>query len=162
MSATFVVVPEWQGSGSSRAMRLIDGAEAIRGDLPSAATRIVEVPAGAGESLETGVHRFSSISTIAEAASGVLAEVPDVAVVIGGDCGVEFAAIRHAVQRSTGPVAVVWFDAHADLNTPRFLALGRLPRDGAPYAAGRGACRARSRADPRSGAGGARGHPSAR
>lgn len=118
MPATFVVVPQWQGSGSSRAMRLIDGAEAIRGDLPSTATRVVEVPAGAGESLETGVHRFSSVSTVAEAAAVVLGEVPDVPVVIGGDCGVEFAAVRHAVQRSAGPVAVVWFDAHADLNTP--------------------------------------------
>jgi len=116
--ATFVVVPEWQGSGSSRAMRLIDGAEAIRGDLPSTATRQVEVPAGAGESLETGVHRFSSVTAVADAAAAVLGEVTGLPVVIGGDCGVEFAAIRHAVQRSTGPVAVVWFDAHADLNTP--------------------------------------------
>ena len=41
MAATFVVVPQWQGSGSSRAMRLVDGAEAIRGDLPSASTRSV-------------------------------------------------------------------------------------------------------------------------
>ncbi|MCS5733998.1 arginase family protein [Herbiconiux daphne] len=118
MPATFVVVPQWQGSGSSRAMRLIDGADAIRGDLPSSATRLVEVPAGAGESLETGVHRFSSLTVVAEAVDQALADVTDVPIVIGGDCGVEFAAIRAAVRRSAGPVAVVWFDAHADLNTP--------------------------------------------
>ncbi len=99
-------------------MRLIDGAEAIRGDLPASVTRVVEVPTGAGESLETGVHRFSSVSAIAEAAELALDDVSDVPVVIGGDCGVEFAGIRRAVRRSTGPVAVVWFDAHADLNTP--------------------------------------------
>ena len=29
MAATFVVVPQWQGSGSARAMRLVDGADAI-------------------------------------------------------------------------------------------------------------------------------------
>ena len=118
MSATFVVVPEWQGSGSSRAMRLIDGADAIRGDLPRASTVVVEVPAGAGESLETGVQRYSSITVVAEALTAALNEVTDLPVVIGGDCGVEFAAVRHAVARSARPVALVWFDAHPDLNTP--------------------------------------------
>ncbi|MDO9395338.1 MAG: arginase family protein [Herbiconiux sp.] len=121
MSAVFVVVPEWQGSGSSRAMRLIDGADAVRGDLPASATRTVEVPAGAGEALETGVHRYSSITVVADALGAELAEAVvdgSVPIVIGGDCGVEFAAVRHAVQGSAEPVALVWFDAHPDLNTP--------------------------------------------
>ncbi|WP_290801200.1 arginase family protein [Herbiconiux sp.] len=122
MSASFVVVPQWQGSGSTRAMRLIDGAEAIRGDLPSASTRVVEMPTGAGESLDTGVHRFSSISTAAEAIGLALAETPGTPIVIGGDCGVEFASIRHAAAAASsageGGLAVVWFDAHGDLNTP--------------------------------------------
>ncbi|WP_371741754.1 arginase family protein [Herbiconiux sp. VKM Ac-2851] len=123
MSATFVVVPSWQGSGSSRAMRLIDGAEAVRGDLPAAATRVVEVPQGAGESLDTGVHRFSSIAAIAQATEAVLADAPGTPILVGGDCGVEFAGIRHAAsvaRRSPDArLAVVWFDAHADLNTPQ-------------------------------------------
>ena len=120
MSATFVVVPQWQGSSSSRAMRLIDGAEAIRGDLPSAATRTVEIPAGAGESLETGILRFSSISAVAEALDAALDDtVPGTTpVVVGGDCGVEFAAVRHAVAARSEPVAVVWFDAHPDIHSP--------------------------------------------
>ncbi|WP_291051494.1 arginase family protein [Herbiconiux sp.] len=129
MAARFVVVPAWQGSGSSRAMRLIDGAEAIRGDLPAAATTVVEIPAGAGESLETGVHRFSSIAVIVEATDAALREVSagiggsvdgpsgNVPIVIGGDCGVEFAAVRHALA-SAPQTALVWFDAHGDLNTP--------------------------------------------
>ncbi|RIJ25759.1 arginase family protein, partial [Clavibacter michiganensis subsp. insidiosus] len=58
MPASFVVVPQWQGSGSSRAMRLADGAEAIRGDLPASATHVVDVPVEAGESLGTGVLRY--------------------------------------------------------------------------------------------------------
>lgn len=124
VSATFVVVPSWQGSGSSRAMRLIDGAEAVRGDLPAAATRVVEVPQGAGESLDTGVHRFSSIAAITQATEAVLAEAPGTPILIGGDCGVEFAGIRHAAATAArrspdARLAVVWFDAHADLNTPQ-------------------------------------------
>ncbi|MFB2555827.1 arginase family protein [Herbiconiux liangxiaofengii] len=121
MSATFVVVPAWQGSGSSRAMRLIDGAEAVRGDLPAAATRVVEVPAGAGDSLDTGVHRFTSVLTVAEATEAVLADVTGIPVIIGGDCGVDFAGVRHAASRpgraAGARLGVVWFDAHADLNT---------------------------------------------
>ena len=35
MAARFLVVPQWQGSGSDRAMRLVEGAEAILADLPT-------------------------------------------------------------------------------------------------------------------------------
>lgn len=123
MPARFLVVPQWQGSGSSRAMRLADGAEAIRGDLPSGATTAVTVPLGAGDSVGTGVHRYSSIATVRERLADVLAGVPeeDLAVVIGGDCGVELAAVEHAARSAAARGArlgVVWFDAHPDLNTP--------------------------------------------
>jgi arginase len=118
VSATFVVVPQWQGSGSSRAMRLIDGAQAIRGDLPSSATVDVEVPPGAGESLDSGVDRITSLVSVAERLEQALEGVPGLPVVVGGDCGVELAAVRHAVRRSDEPVALVWFDAHADANSP--------------------------------------------
>jgi arginase len=39
-------------------------------------------------------------------------------ITIGGDCGVEFAAIGHAVRSAPGPVALVWLDAHPDAHTP--------------------------------------------
>ncbi len=114
MTATFVVVPQWQGSGSTRAMRLVDGAEAIRGDLPSALTRVVEIPLEAGDAQGTGVHRLSSIVIVRDRMREVLATVTGPAVVVGGDCGVELAAVEHVAEDA----AVVWFDAHPDLNTP--------------------------------------------
>ncbi|WP_342212108.1 arginase family protein [Frigoribacterium sp. CFBP 8751] len=112
----FVVVPQWQGSPSSRAMRLAEGAYAVLGDLPSTATTVVEVPVGAGDSLGTRVHRLSSVLTIAESVGRELRTDDSPAIVVGGDCGVEFAAVRHAVTPRT---AVVWFDAHPDLHSPR-------------------------------------------
>ncbi len=115
MAVTFVVVPEWQASGSSRAMRLVDGAEAIRGDLPSSSTRIIDVPLEAGDSQGTGVHRLSSIALVRDRMRETLASVDGPALTIGGDCGVELGAIEHVVNDD---VAVVWFDAHPDLNTP--------------------------------------------
>ncbi len=112
---TFVVVPQWQGSPSSRAMRLAEGAQAIRSDLPSAATRVVDVPLEAGDEQGTGVARFGSIQLVRERLSDALRGLADPAIVIGGDCGVSAGAVAHVA----GPdLALVWFDAHPDLNTP--------------------------------------------
>lgn len=116
--ASFLVVPQWQGSASTRAMRLVDGAEAIRGDLPSSATTTVEVPAEAGDAQDTGVRRYASVATTAERIRETLLGRTDPVITIGGDCGVEFAAVGHAVRTAPQPVAVVWFDAHPDANTP--------------------------------------------
>ena len=115
MAATFVVVPQWQGSGSTRAMRLVDGAEAIRGDLPSASTVVVDVPLEAGEAQGSGVARFSSIQLVRDRLARALAEIDGPAITIGGDCSVELAAVAHVADAHD--VALIWFDAHADLNT---------------------------------------------
>jgi len=115
--ATFVVVPQWQGSGSSRALRLSDGAEAIRGDLPASLTRLVDVPLEAGDELGSGLPRLGSLQLVRDRTLAVLADVDDWALTIGGDCGVALAAVDHALTRTAGDVAVVWFDAHPDLNT---------------------------------------------
>ncbi|WP_232818929.1 arginase family protein [Homoserinimonas sp. OAct 916] len=115
----FIIVPEWQGSSSSRAMRLVDGANAILGDLPQSATRVVEIPTGAGDMVETGIARFTSLQSVRRAQARVLAETPEPAITIGGDCGVELAAVEAAHARHLGSMALVWLDAHADLNTPQ-------------------------------------------
>jgi arginase len=114
---TFLVVPQWQGSGSSRALRLQDGAEAIRGDLPAASTRTVEVPMEAGDEIDSGLPRFGSLRLVRERTLAELETIDGTTITIGGECGVALAAVEHAVARSSGPVAVVWFDAHPDLNT---------------------------------------------
>lgn len=113
----FVVVPQWQGSPAARAMVLADGAEAIAGDLPRAATARVDVPAEAGEAQETGIRRFSALNRVADAVTAELAVGDEPALVVGGDCGVAVPAIAHAAARHPN-LAVVWFDAHGDLHTP--------------------------------------------
>lgn len=118
MTINYVVVPQWQGSGSSRAMQLVDGAESIRGDLPSASTRTVDIPLEAGDHQGTGVHRYSSLLLVRDRLRHALAEGTEAGVnahvTIGGDCGVELAAIEHV---SASEPAVVWLDAHPDLHT---------------------------------------------
>jgi arginase len=117
VSPNYVVVPQWQGSVSPRAMRLVDGAEAIRGDLPFSVTYPVDVPAEAGDALDTGIHRFSSLLTVRDRQLTVLRTSTEPVLTIGGDCGVSFGAVEHASRRHPGDIALVWFDAHPDLHT---------------------------------------------
>lgn len=121
----YLVVPQWQGSPSTRAMHLIDGAEAIAGDLPRAATTRVDVPVEAGESLGTGIRRFSAVNRVAENLTLALAASDEPAIVVGGDCGVAVAAVAAAAARHDD-LAVVWFDAHADLHSPDSSPSGAL------------------------------------
>ncbi|GAA1925577.1 arginase family protein [Microbacterium aoyamense] len=111
----YLVVPQWQGSPSSRAMQLIDGAEAIAGDLPRSATLVLDVPTGAGEALGTGVRRLSALLGTRDRMVDALAPFEEPVLTVGGDCGVALGAIGHAVKRHPS-LAVVWLDAHPDFN----------------------------------------------
>jgi len=113
--AAYVVVPQWQGSPSSRAMRLADGAAAILADLSRAATQEVAVPLEAGDEQGTGISRFGSLQLVRERLGDVLGDLDEPAIVIGGDCAVSSAAVAHVAGDD---LALVWFDAHPDLNTP--------------------------------------------
>src|SRR5690606_41651254 len=106
---TFVVVPQWQGSPSSRAMRLAEGAEAIRGDLPSSSTRLVEVPLEAGDAQGSGIARLSSLRAVRERMSHELGTANSPAIVIGGDCPGAGAAIAHGAN---GGLPRLWVRLH--------------------------------------------------
>lgn len=112
----FLIVPQWQGSPSARAMLLTDGAAAIAGDLPRRDTTVLDVPLEAGDALGTGIRRLSALlrtrELVAEQLTGAHGEPT---VVIGGDCSVTVFALS-AVD--TSDLAVLWCDAHPDLNEP--------------------------------------------
>jgi arginase len=84
-------------------MHLVDGAEAIAGDLPRAATARVEVPPSAA-------RRSTPASGASARFAGVQAAMADRrrrrpaaenVLVIGGDCGVAVPAIAHAAAVTT-------------------------------------------------------------
>ena len=116
MPVRFAVVPQWQGSGSARAMRLVDGAEAIRGDLPAAATTVIEVPMEAGDAEGSGIARFSSIRVVRQRYAQQLERVTDPVLTLGGDCSVEYPGVAHAAADRR--LALLWLDAHPDANSP--------------------------------------------
>jgi arginase len=117
MASSFMIVPQWQGSVSSRAMRLADGAEAVRADLPPSATVTVAVPLGAGSDQGSGVHRLTSLQRVRDESLSHLRQLSAPVVTIGGDCGVSLAPVQHVLAEQGDSVAVVWFDSHPDLNT---------------------------------------------
>ena len=106
-----VEVPQWQGSGAPTARRLVEGARLLAGLVP--ATQRLRVEAG---------------DVLADTAANVRAALRRtggrLTVTAGGDCGVELAPIAEAVRRHGDRLAVVWFDAHGDLNTPGSSASG--------------------------------------
>lgn len=117
----FLVMPEWQGSSSSRAMQLAEGAGTLREDLPGSATREVPVPLEAGDAMGTPVARLSSLLRARAAALETLAGVDEggVPVIVGGDCASSLPGLEAAVRRhGSEGLAVLWFDAHPDLQHP--------------------------------------------
>nr|WP_233613385.1 arginase family protein [Leucobacter edaphi] len=141
----FLVMPEWQGSPSSRAMRIAEGAALLREDLPAASRRDVAVPLEAGDSLGTPVARLSGLLRAQEAAREPLAEAAAAgrpAIVLGGDCASSLPALE-AAQRGADDrgerLAVLWFDAHPDLQDPTTSPSGAASGMTLRHALGRGA-----------------------
>ena len=98
-------------------MRLADGAEVIRGDLPASATHVVAVPSEAGTDEGSTVLRLSALRQVRDVQLAALESLSGLAITIGGDCGADLASVQHAAA-SNDAMALVWIDAHADLNSP--------------------------------------------
>lgn len=98
-------------------MLLIDGAEAIAGDLPRSSCVRIDVPLEAGEAFGSGVRRLSALQHVRTAIEQELAGASEHVLVVGGDCGVAVPAIGRSAARHPS-LAVVWCGAHGDLHTP--------------------------------------------
>jgi arginase family enzyme/very-short-patch-repair endonuclease len=111
---TVLEVGQWQGSGSRNARRLVAGAADLAAMIP--ADRRVRVAVSDAE---------PSTELLATHLAAIRAEITDPPMVtVGGDCGVEVAPIEAALGRHGDGLLVVWFDAHADLNTPESSSSG--------------------------------------
>jgi arginase len=91
--------------------------------------RLVRVPTafGAGGEpmtraamMDIGVPEAATVAeaTVSEQTQGVRSVLPERAVVLGGCCCTHVGAVAGLADR-VGRVAVVWVDAHGDLNTPQ-------------------------------------------
>lgn len=116
--ALLLVFPQWQGAGDLPGLR--DSALAIAGTI-SGRRRRVEVPVPPGHLLsrERGIDGRSELLVQLGRAREVLeSERPARVLAVGGDCGIEVPVISYLNACSDGRLAVLWLDAHPDLNTP--------------------------------------------
>ena len=116
MSDLSLLLPEWQGYGVDAAVA--DGARLLAGAF---STPFVMVEAPDQESL-TIEHGVLGLPALVRQASRTLETIavhqPSRIFTIGGTCGAELGPVSFLNQRYRGDLAVVWLDAHADLNTP--------------------------------------------
>ncbi|MBX3084174.1 MAG: arginase family protein [Anaerolineae bacterium] len=112
--------PQWQGSGHSN--DLYPAALAIRDHLADSFT-FQTVPVLEEETLNTeqDIIGRSAILRQQRAANDIIRQAtPDRILTVGGDCGIEIAPISYLNSRyPADEFAVLWIDAHGDLNTPQ-------------------------------------------
>ncbi|MVU80567.1 arginase family protein [Nocardia sp. ET3-3] len=114
-----LVVPQWQGSASEGAWRLPVGARHLAGLFPGARVDVAEV-AAEGSDTRGGVRNLAALTESFAVVRRALETWDDAPLLtVGGDCGIEIAPIATALAAHGRNLAVVWLDAHADLNTPR-------------------------------------------
>ncbi|MGI8334236.1 arginase family protein [Actinomadura scrupuli] len=120
---TVLCVPQWQGSASEQAPRLVAGARRAAELIPADARVTVPVlEAGGGN--ETGTRALDVLVENLRLTREALAGIDDVVVTVGGDCGVDLAPIAAARDRYGERLTVLWIDAHPDLYTPQTLPSG--------------------------------------
>lgn len=118
MSLLKLYFPQWQGSGGS--MSLYDGAEQIRAALVGVQDIVsVDVLTTPELHTENGIIGYEPILDQLKRAVQHIDDVePERIVTIGGDCSVVLAPAAYLNEKYHGDMALLWIDAHADLNTP--------------------------------------------
>ncbi len=110
---------QWQGSGAPTARRLRDGATRLAEMVPAENRQVVTL-GNAVSGARDGVQNADVLVEQLHAVRAAMAALPagDLVVSVGGDCAIELAPVEAALSAHRDRLAVVWFDAHADLNSP--------------------------------------------
>lgn len=113
-----LLFPQWQGSGTTN--ELYTGAMLLYEHLQKLAKfEFVPVKPKQKLNVEREILGYSSIlQQLSEAKKIIQTYNPSRIFVIGGDCGIDVAPISFLNQKYDRDLAVVWLDAHGDLNTP--------------------------------------------
>ncbi|OQE09313.1 hypothetical protein PENFLA_c112G08344 [Penicillium flavigenum] len=127
-SPLLLYFPQWQGSGDED--MIFRGSEILKGclenDLSVDFTTIggsLQLEAAHEQDSQKASGRWIRNYNILslyhrQAANTIAAHSPKRIFTLGGDCGVEFAPIHYLNSIYGGNLAIIWLDAHADLNTP--------------------------------------------
>ncbi len=111
--------PEWQGYAESN--DVYHGALAVQKALDAKNNfEIIEVPEYEELPLEKDILGYQANLRQLRSARSLLADLaPKSTFMIGGTCAAEIAPVSYLNHIYDGDLAVIWFDAHGDLNTPQ-------------------------------------------
>jgi arginase len=125
MSDLSLLIPEWQGYGLDATVA--DGARALAQTFHPGAFEEIDAPVKEALVTEGGVLGLPSIAhRAARTLDLVNRRAPARIFTLGGTCGADLAPVAYLNARYHGDLAVVWLDAHADLNTPESSPSGRF------------------------------------
>jgi arginase len=112
-----LLLPEWQGYGVDA--EVAHAARALAAAFPAGAFVDVDAPLSEPLALEHGVLGLAAIARQAQLTlDAINARQPSRIFTIAGTCGAELGPVAYLNARYRGDLAVVWLDAHGDLNTP--------------------------------------------
>jgi arginase len=112
-----LLFPQWQGSGPSNI--LFYGANSLADACPDIDFVPIPVPEEERLQISHGILGYGAIvSQLVRVKETIEQANPKSIMVIGGDCGVELAPVSFMNRVHGGNLALVWLDAHSDLNTP--------------------------------------------
>ncbi|MDT0342082.1 arginase family protein [Streptomyces litchfieldiae] len=120
---TVLCVPQWQGSASSKAPRLMAGARRAAELVPAQAVVTVPVLENGGEKA-AGIRALDVLVENQRLTREALAGIEGRVITVGGDCAVDIAPIAAAHARYGDRLTVLWIDAHPDVYSPVTLPSG--------------------------------------
>jgi arginase len=120
---TVLCVPQWQGSASAGAPRLMAGARRAAGLVPADAVVTVPVLETGGEKV-AGIRALDVLVENQRLTREALTGISDRVITVGGDCAVDIAPIAAARARYGDRLTVLWIDAHPDVYSPQTLPSG--------------------------------------
>lgn len=127
-----LLYPQWQGGVISSWFPELSPEEASKGYYlgakllnflaPNDKQKTVEVPISldySNQSIEDGIHRKSIILQQTKSALEILENNnPEKIVTLGGECSVSVVPFTYLAKKYPNDLAVVWLDAHPDINIP--------------------------------------------
>lgn len=127
-----LIYPQWQGGVVAHWMPDMDADDASRGYFlgaqllkmfaPDSNQKTVEVPISLdieSHKIENGISGYRAIIHQSKAALELLREEnPDRIVTLGGECSVSVVPFTYLADKYSDDVAIVWIDAHPDINLP--------------------------------------------
>ncbi len=124
MSRLNLLYPEWQSTGAMGAAKY-EGARLLAQRLPSIVFEEVNVdpPPAHFEDAPAGAERVLNHADVMlhmkRGKDAVSMHNPDAIFTVGGTCSVSIAPASWLNAKHAGDLAMLWFDAHGDLNTPQ-------------------------------------------